>query len=182
MSEQLLRVHREATAMRRIFGILLGTGLILGLASGARAQGWGYYPPAGGQMYYYPPVYTSPSAVGGQYVETFPTYAGNAFTPGVYAAQPTVPSHTVPAGPPRRARAGPPGPARTSVQPRIQPGGRSRTPTGFRRVSSTGLDRTWHPVTRRSAATRPMAPGMLKVHTARTFTADTGRDGRRRSR
>lgn len=79
--------------MRRTFGLLLGAGLILSMGSVAHAQGWGgYYPPAGGEMYYYPPVFTSPWAVGGQYVETFPTFVGNTYTPMTYTTQPVAPA------------------------------------------------------------------------------------------
>ena len=110
--------------MTRILGMLLGAGLLLALAPVARAQGSNFYPghpsipfngailinqavaqgaqgaasypPAAGEMYYNPPVYTAPGAVGSQYVETFPTYNGS-YQPGVYAAQPVAPTTVQPA-------------------------------------------------------------------------------------
>ncbi len=96
--------------MGRILGILLGAGLMFGLASGVVAQDWGAYPPASGNMYYYPPVYAAPGGVGGQYVETYPTYGGNYYyyQPGTYATQPVAPSTTQPA---------PAAPAQVRVRP-----------------------------------------------------------------
>lgn len=82
--------------MTRIIATVLGAGLLWGLASAAHAQGAASYPPASGHMYYSPPVYTAPGAVGSQYVETYRTYGGYN-QPGVYGGQPVAPTTIQPA-------------------------------------------------------------------------------------
>ena len=82
--------------MTRLLGIALGVGLLLSLVPVARAQGAASYPPASGHMYYNPPMYTAPGAVGSPYVETFPTYGGY-YQPGYSAAQPVAPTTVQPA-------------------------------------------------------------------------------------
>jgi hypothetical protein len=89
--------QRETSTMGRILAIMLGAGLALSLGTNVKAQGWANYPPASGNMYYYPPVYPAPGAVGSRYVETYPGYGGYFYQPGVFATQPVVPSTTRPA-------------------------------------------------------------------------------------
>ena len=45
-------------------------------------------------MEFVPPSYPAPGAVGGQYLETFPTFAGTIDSTGAYAVQPGVPYAT----------------------------------------------------------------------------------------
>ena len=72
--------------MNRILGFMLGAAAILGGGEAVRAQGVVYWPPASGHMEIVPPVYAGPGAVGGQYLETFPTFNGG--------YQPNAPSTT----------------------------------------------------------------------------------------
>jgi hypothetical protein len=80
--------------MGRILGVVFGAWLLLDLVSGVSAQGVVNYPPASGHMEYVPPSYPAPEAVGGQYVETFPSFAGSFDSTGAYAVQPGVPYAT----------------------------------------------------------------------------------------
>jgi hypothetical protein len=89
--------------MGRIVGIMLGAGLILGLTADGKAQGLASYPQAWGNMYYYPPVYAAPGAVGAQYTETYPAYGGYTTVPGVTASGPYG-TTSVPAAPVRVRR------------------------------------------------------------------------------
>ena len=71
--------------MSRILGLMLGVVVTLGVGQVVRGQGAAYYPPASGHMEVVVPSYPAPGAVGGQYLETFPTFGGtyqvNPFTP-----------------------------------------------------------------------------------------------------
>jgi len=78
--------------MGRILGIVIGAGLMLGLTSEVKAQGWANYPQASGNMYYYPPVYVAPGSVGGQYMEIYPGYGSYTSQPGYYTTQPVAPA------------------------------------------------------------------------------------------
>ena len=62
--------------MNRPIGIMLSVGIALGLSAGAPAQSVVDWPPATGHMQFVPPSYPGPGAVGAQYVETFPSFAG----------------------------------------------------------------------------------------------------------
>lgn len=62
--------------MYRPIGIILSVGVALGLSARAPAQSVVDWPPATGQIQFVPPVYPAPGAVGGPYVETFPSFAG----------------------------------------------------------------------------------------------------------
>jgi hypothetical protein len=80
--------------MGRIIGVMFGAFVLAGLSSAANAQGAANYPPASGHMQFVPPVYPAPGAVGGQYLETFPSFAGSFNSNGAYALQPGVPYAT----------------------------------------------------------------------------------------
>ena len=80
--------------MGRILEVMFGAWLLLGLVSGVSAQGVVNYPPATGNMVYVPPSYPAPEAFGGQYVETFPTFAESFDSTGAYTVQPGVPYAT----------------------------------------------------------------------------------------
>ncbi len=84
--------------MGRILGVMFGGWLLLGLVSEVSAQGVVYYPPAEGNMVYVPPSYPAPGAVGGQSLETFPSFRGTFDSTGAYVVQPGVPYATQ--GPP----------------------------------------------------------------------------------
>ena len=73
--------------MGRIVQVMFGGWLLLGLVTAVSAQSVVNYPPASGHMVYIPPAYTAPEAVGGQYMETFPSFAGSYDTTGAYAVQ-----------------------------------------------------------------------------------------------
>jgi hypothetical protein len=62
--------------MNRPIGIILSVGITLGLSARAQAQLVVDWPPATGHMQFVPPIYPGPGAVGSQYVETFPSFAG----------------------------------------------------------------------------------------------------------
>ena len=62
--------------MKRLIGIILSVGIALGLSAGAQAQSVVDWPPATGHMQFLPPSFPGPGAVGAQYVETFPSFAG----------------------------------------------------------------------------------------------------------
>ena len=62
--------------MNRPIGIMLSVGIALGLSAGAPAQSVVDWPPATGHMQFVPPSYPGPGAIGAQYVETFPSFAG----------------------------------------------------------------------------------------------------------
>jgi hypothetical protein len=80
--------------MGRILGVMVGAWLALGLDSGVSAQGVVDYPPATGHMVYIPPIYPASGAVGGEYLETFPSFAGSVDSTGASAVQPVVPYAT----------------------------------------------------------------------------------------
>lgn len=80
--------------MGRNLGIMFGAWFLFGLVSGVSAQGVVDYPPATGHMEFVPPSFPANAAVGGQYLETFPTYAGTLAPSGAYATQPGVPYAT----------------------------------------------------------------------------------------
>jgi hypothetical protein len=80
--------------MFRIRGAFLGVVLISALGQVARGQSAAYYPPASGHMEVVPPVFPAPGAVGGQYIETFPTYGGTYQANPGYAGQQVVPYGT----------------------------------------------------------------------------------------
>jgi len=80
--------------MGRYLGVMFGAWLLLGLVSGVSAQGVVDYPPATGHMVYIPPSYPAPGAVGGEYLETFPSFAGSVDSTGASAVQPVVPYAT----------------------------------------------------------------------------------------
>lgn len=89
----MIRSHRKASAMSRVVGVMCGGWLLLGMVSGAGAQYVVNYPPADGYFTSIPPSYPAPGAVGGQYLETFPSFAGTYDSTGALA-QPTVPYAT----------------------------------------------------------------------------------------
>jgi len=62
--------------MNRPIGIMLTVGIALGHSAGAPAQSVVDWPPATGHMQFVPPSYPGPGAIGGQYVETFPSFSG----------------------------------------------------------------------------------------------------------
>ena len=80
--------------MSRIPEVMFGAWLLLGLVSGVSAQAVVNYPPATGNMVDVPPSYPAPEAFGGQYVETFPSFAESFDSSSVYAVQPGVPYAT----------------------------------------------------------------------------------------
>lgn len=80
--------------MRRILGGMFVAWILAGLVSGANAQGVVGYPPADGHMVYIAPSYPAAGAVGGQYVETYPSFAGSYGSAGAYAVQPGFPYAT----------------------------------------------------------------------------------------
>jgi hypothetical protein len=88
--------------MWHLVKMVLGAGLLLGLASAASAQGVVDYPPATGHMQVIPPSYPGAGAVGSQYVETFPSF-GETYQSVPYAARPVAPN-AVPAAPRVRGR------------------------------------------------------------------------------
>jgi hypothetical protein len=77
--------------MGRILGLMFGMCVFVAFDSTANAQGAAYYPPASGHMQFVPPSYPAPGAVGGQYVETYPSFMGSYGQPGTYFVQPGVP-------------------------------------------------------------------------------------------
>ncbi|MBV8129683.1 MAG: hypothetical protein JO114_18700 [Planctomycetaceae bacterium] len=80
--------------MSRIPEVMFGAWLLLGLVSGVSAQAVVNYPPATGNMVDVPPSYPAPEAFGGQYVETFPSFAESFDSSSAYAVQPGVPYAT----------------------------------------------------------------------------------------
>jgi len=80
--------------MSRIPEVIFGAWLLLGLVSGVSAQAVVNYPPATGNMVDVPPSYPAPEAFGGQYVETFPSFAESFDSSSAYAVQPGVPYTT----------------------------------------------------------------------------------------
>ncbi|MGO9809931.1 MAG: hypothetical protein ACLP53_03955 [Isosphaeraceae bacterium] len=80
--------------MGRSLGVMFGGWLLLGLVSGVSAQDVVNYPPASGNMVYVPPSYPAPGAVGGQYLETFPSFVGSLDSTGASVVQPGVPYAT----------------------------------------------------------------------------------------
>ena len=62
--------------MNRPMGMMLILGFALGFSAGAQAQSVVDWPPATGHMQFVPPSYPALGAIGGQYVETFPSFAG----------------------------------------------------------------------------------------------------------
>jgi hypothetical protein len=90
----MLISHLEASLMRRKLGFMFGAWIFAGLVSGVNAQGVVGYAPATGHMEFVPPSYPALGAVGGQYLETFPSFAGSFDSSGAYAVQPGVPYAT----------------------------------------------------------------------------------------
>ena len=80
--------------MSRIPEVMFGAWLLVGLVSGVSAQAMVNYPPATGNMVDVPPSYPAPEAFGGQYVETFPSFAESFDSSSAYAVQPGVPYAT----------------------------------------------------------------------------------------
>src|SRR6476620_5472457 len=92
--EHRLMMHQETTPMNRIAGWLIGGALLVVLMPWAQAQGVVNYPPADGMMYAPAPVYPAPGGFGGNYAQTYPSYAQG----GYYAPNPNVyPQQGVPA-------------------------------------------------------------------------------------
>src|SRR5208283_2351145 len=69
-------IRQESSPMNRPIGTMLSVGIALGLSAGAPAQSVVDWLPATGHMQFVPPSYPGPGAVGAQYVETFPSFAG----------------------------------------------------------------------------------------------------------
>ncbi|MBV8486947.1 MAG: hypothetical protein JO161_01590, partial [Planctomycetaceae bacterium] len=104
--------------MNRPIGMMLNLGMALGLSAGAQAQSVVDWPPATGHMQFVPPSYPALGAIGGQYVETFPPFAGmyqaqvaGAVQGGAYPVQGELQSVA-----PTKGRKRPPPGARTRTQ------------------------------------------------------------------
>jgi len=80
--------------MSRIVGFMLGVVVTLGVGQVVKGQGAAYYPPASGHMEVVPPIYPAGGAVGGQYLETFPTFGGTYQANPFYSPQQVVPYAT----------------------------------------------------------------------------------------
>jgi len=76
----------ETTPMSRILRFAIGAFLLSVLIPAAQAQGVVNYPPADGMMYAPAPVFPAPGGFGGNYAQTYPSYAQG----GYYATSPNV--------------------------------------------------------------------------------------------